>query len=106
MGAPVKCGCTACPLYTAAVVQYALLRACFATCRYCAVGCRQRLSNDSFSVFLQAIKELNSGKKTREETLHTANNIFGASNGDLFGKRLIFCVCCWPICGVVPNIKC
>ncbi|KAL3133994.1 hypothetical protein ABBQ32_008433 [Trebouxia sp. C0010 RCD-2024] len=47
---------------------------------------RQRLSNDSFSVFLQAIKELNSGKKTREETLNTASNIFGASNADLFGS--------------------
>ena len=47
--------------------------------------CRQRLSNDSFSLFLQAIKELNSGKKSREDTLHTANDIFGASNGDLYG---------------------
>lgn len=50
--------------------------------------CRQRLSNDSFSLFLQAIKELNSGKKTREDTLHTAHEIFGASNGDLYGKLL------------------
>ncbi|DBA75376.1 TPA: hypothetical protein ACH3X1_010642 [Trebouxia sp. C0004] len=47
---------------------------------------RQRLSNDSFSLFLQAIKELNSGKKTREDTLHTANDIFGASNGDLYSS--------------------
>lgn len=58
-----------------------------------AIWCRQRLSNDSFSVFLQAIKELNSGKKTREETLNTASNIFGASNADLFGKTA-FCFCC------------
>ncbi|KAL0045619.1 hypothetical protein WJX82_011580 [Trebouxia sp. C0006] len=47
---------------------------------------RQRLSNDSFSLFLQAIKELNSGKKTREDTLHTANDIFGATNGDLYSS--------------------
>ncbi|DBA79426.1 TPA: hypothetical protein ACH3X2_000066 [Trebouxia sp. C0005] len=47
---------------------------------------RQRLSNDSFSLFLQAIKELNSGKKTREDTLHTANDIFGTSNGDLYSS--------------------
>jgi hypothetical protein len=47
---------------------------------------RQRLSNDSFSLFLQAIKELNSGKKTREDTLHTANDIFGATNGDLYSE--------------------
>jgi hypothetical protein len=51
-----------------------------------AVWRRQRLSNDSFSLFLQAIKELNSGKKTREDTLHTANDIFGASNGDLYSE--------------------
>ncbi len=47
---------------------------------------RQRLSNDSFSLFLQAIKELNSGKKTREDTLHTANDIFGGTNGDLYSE--------------------
>ena len=53
----------------------------------CKLYCyRQRLSNDSFSLFLQAIKELNSGKKTREDTLHTANDIFGAANGDLYGE--------------------
>ena len=51
--------------------------------------CRQRLSNDSFSLFLQAIKELNSGKKTREDTLHTANDIFGSGNGDLFGEHTV-----------------
>lgn len=50
------------------------------------VPCRQRLSNDSFSQFLQAIKELNSGKKTREDTLHTALEIFGSDNGDLYSK--------------------
>lgn len=53
---------------------------------------RQRLSNDSFSLFLQAIKELNSGKKTREDTLHTANDIFGASNGDLYSETYNCCI--------------
>ena len=51
--------------------------------------CRQRLSNHSFSEFLQAIKELNSGKKTREETLHTALEIFGSDNGDLYSKSFL-----------------
>ena len=54
--------------------------------------CRQRLSNDSFSQFLQAIKELNSGKKTREDTLHTALEIFGSDNGDLYSKLLPDCI--------------
>ena len=52
--------------------------------------CRQRLSNHSFSEFLQAIKELNSGKKTREDTLHTALEIFGSNNGDLYSESMLF----------------
>ena len=51
--------------------------------------CRQRLSNDAFSSFLQAIKELNSGKLTRNDTLQRARDIFGSTNKELYGVHAL-----------------
>ena len=51
--------------------------------------CRQRLSNDAFSSFLQAIKELNSGKLTRSDTLQRARDIFGSTNKELYGVHTL-----------------
>jgi hypothetical protein len=45
---------------------------------------RARLSNDAFSVFLQAIKELNGGRRSREDTLAHARDVFGTRNADLY----------------------
>ncbi|XP_022986005.1 uncharacterized protein At4g15545-like [Cucurbita maxima] len=45
---------------------------------------RSRLSYEQFSAFLSNIKELNSQKQTREETLRKAEEIFGTDNKDLF----------------------
>ncbi|KAK9844816.1 hypothetical protein WJX74_007212 [Apatococcus lobatus] len=47
---------------------------------------RSRLSAQRFGQFLQAIKELNSGAKTREQTLHQAKELFGTSEADLYGS--------------------
>ncbi|KAK9814366.1 hypothetical protein WJX72_004653 [[Myrmecia] bisecta] len=47
---------------------------------------RSRLSSESFSQFLQSIKELNAGKQTREQTLQKARDIFGTANGDLYAS--------------------
>ncbi|KAH9618707.1 hypothetical protein KSS87_021418 [Heliosperma pusillum] len=50
---------------------------------------RSRLSYEQFSAFLSNIKELNSQKQSREETLRKAEDIFGSDNKDLWrGKRL------------------
>lgn len=45
---------------------------------------RSRLSFEQFSAFLANIKELNSHRQTREETLHKADEIFGSDNKDLY----------------------
>jgi len=45
---------------------------------------RARLGYEEFSQFLQNIKELNAGRQSREDTLHKAEEIFGAGNADLF----------------------
>lgn len=45
---------------------------------------RSRLSYEQFSSFLANVKELNSHKQTREETLRKAEEIFGADNRDLY----------------------
>nr|ABK24408.1 unknown [Picea sitchensis] len=45
---------------------------------------RNRLSFEQFSAFLANIKELNSHRQTREETLHKADEIFGSDNKDLY----------------------
>ncbi|KAL4311709.1 hypothetical protein GQ457_01G031110 [Hibiscus cannabinus] len=46
---------------------------------------RNRLSYEQFSAFLANVKELNSHKQTREETLRKANEIFGPDdNRDLY----------------------
>ena len=45
---------------------------------------RSRLGYEEFSQFLQNIKELNAGRQSREDTLHKAEEIFGAGNADLF----------------------
>lgn len=45
---------------------------------------RSRLSFEQFSAFLANIKELNSHRQTREETLHKADEIFGTDNKDLY----------------------
>lgn len=47
---------------------------------------RVRLSNEHFAAFLQAIKELNSGRQTREDTLAAAHDIFGPANPDLYAS--------------------
>ncbi|KAE8734995.1 putative prolyl 4-hydroxylase alpha subunit [Hibiscus syriacus] len=45
---------------------------------------RNRLSYEQFGAFLANVKELNSHKQTREETLKKANEIFGPDNRDLY----------------------
>ncbi|KAK9084066.1 hypothetical protein Scep_030537 [Stephania cephalantha] len=45
---------------------------------------RTRLSYEQFGAFLANVKELNSHKKSREETLRKADEIFGAENKDLY----------------------
>lgn len=45
---------------------------------------RSRLSYEQFSAFLANIKEFNSQKQTREETLRKAEDIFGMDNRDLY----------------------
>lgn len=45
---------------------------------------RSRLSYEQFSSFLASVKELNSHKQTREETLRKAEEIFGPDNKDLY----------------------
>lgn len=45
---------------------------------------RSRLSYEQFSAFLANVKELNSHKQTREETLQKADEIFGPDNKDLY----------------------
>lgn len=45
---------------------------------------RTRLPYESFAAFLQNIKDLNTGKQSRDETLERARTIFGANNADLF----------------------
>ncbi|WIA08253.1 hypothetical protein OEZ85_007697 [Tetradesmus obliquus] len=46
---------------------------------------RARLSYEQFSQFLVAIKELNAGRSSREDTLGAARALFGPANGDLYG---------------------
>ncbi|WIA28314.1 hypothetical protein OEZ86_010865 [Tetradesmus obliquus] len=46
---------------------------------------RARLSYKQFSQFLVAIKELNAGRSSREDTLGAARALFGPANGDLYG---------------------
>ncbi|KAF8072479.1 hypothetical protein HT031_000138 [Scenedesmus sp. PABB004] len=46
---------------------------------------RARLSYEQFSQFLVAIKELNGGRASREDTLGAARGLFGAGNADLYG---------------------
>ncbi|KAK4477965.1 hypothetical protein RD792_017230 [Penstemon davidsonii] len=43
-----------------------------------------RLSYEQFSSFLANVKELNSHKQTKEETLRKADEIFGPDNRDLY----------------------
>ncbi|KAA8527518.1 hypothetical protein F0562_034767 [Nyssa sinensis] len=45
---------------------------------------RSRLSYEQFGAFLANVKELNSHKQTREETLRKADEIFGTDNKDLY----------------------
>uniref|UniRef100_A0A0D9WGD2 At4g15545-like C-terminal domain-containing protein n=1 Tax=Leersia perrieri TaxID=77586 RepID=A0A0D9WGD2_9ORYZ len=45
---------------------------------------RNRLSYEQFSAFLANVKELNSHKQTREDTLRKADEIFGPENKDLY----------------------
>eukprot|EP00892_Ulva_mutabilis_P000855 jgi/Ulvmu1/10770/UM069_0004.1 len=45
---------------------------------------RTRLPYESFAAFLQNIKDLNTGKQSRDETLERSRTIFGANNADLF----------------------
>ncbi|KAA8548543.1 hypothetical protein F0562_000190 [Nyssa sinensis] len=45
---------------------------------------RSRLSYELFGAFLANVKELNSHKQTKEETLRKANEIFGPDNKDLY----------------------
>ncbi|GAV63365.1 hypothetical protein CFOL_v3_06883 [Cephalotus follicularis] len=45
---------------------------------------RSRLSYEQFAAFLANVKELNSHKQSREETLKKADEIFGPDNKDLF----------------------
>lgn len=45
---------------------------------------RSRLSYEQFAAFLANVKELNSHKQTREETLRKAEEMFGPENKDLF----------------------
>ncbi|CAI5468833.1 unnamed protein product [Closterium sp. Yama58-4] len=47
---------------------------------------RNRLSYEQFSLFLANIKELNAHRKTREETLKKAEEIFGTENKDLYAS--------------------
>eukprot|EP00775_Hariotina_reticulata_P011708 gene11708-11853_t len=46
---------------------------------------RARLSYEQFSQFLVAIKELNAGRASRENTLTAARGLFGSHNDDLYG---------------------
>ncbi|XP_073134832.1 uncharacterized protein At4g15545 [Henckelia pumila] len=45
---------------------------------------RTRLSYEQFGAFLANVKELNSHKQTKEETLRKADEIFGPDNKDLY----------------------
>ncbi|GLT42037.1 hypothetical protein SLA2020_160600 [Shorea laevis] len=45
---------------------------------------RSRLSYEQFGAFLANVKELNSHKQTKEETLRKAEEIFGEDNKDLY----------------------
>ncbi|KAI3687326.1 hypothetical protein L1987_81021 [Smallanthus sonchifolius] len=45
---------------------------------------RGRLSYEQFSAFLANVKELNSHKQTKEDTLRVAGDIFGPENKDLY----------------------
>ncbi|PIN06659.1 hypothetical protein CDL12_20787 [Handroanthus impetiginosus] len=45
---------------------------------------RNRLSYEQFGAFLANVKELNSHKQTKEETLRKADEIFGQDNKDLY----------------------
>lgn len=45
---------------------------------------RSRLSYEQFGAFLANIKELNSQKQSREETMRKAEEIFGTENRDLY----------------------
>ncbi|XP_077240611.1 PH-response transcription factor isoform X2 [Tasmannia lanceolata] len=45
---------------------------------------RSRLSYEQFGAFLASVKDLNSHKQTREETLRRADDIFGPDNKDLY----------------------
>ncbi|XP_071937861.1 uncharacterized protein At4g15545-like isoform X2 [Coffea arabica] len=45
---------------------------------------RSRLSYEQFGAFLANVKELNSHKQTKEETLQKADEIFGPENKDLY----------------------
>nr|XP_043610685.1 uncharacterized protein At4g15545-like isoform X2 [Erigeron canadensis] len=45
---------------------------------------RGRLSYEQFSAFLANVKELNSHKQTKEDTLQKADEIFGPENKDLY----------------------
>ncbi|XP_016719545.1 uncharacterized protein At4g15545 isoform X2 [Gossypium hirsutum] len=45
---------------------------------------RSRLSYEQFGAFLTNVKDLNSQKQTKEETLRKANEIFGPDNRDLY----------------------
>ncbi|XP_012572356.1 uncharacterized protein At4g15545-like [Cicer arietinum] len=45
---------------------------------------RSRLSYEQFGAFLANVKELNSNKLTKEETLKKADEIFGPENKDLY----------------------
>ena len=52
----------------------------------CWIACRARarLSNEAFSIFLQAIKDMNAGLRGRSETLQTAANVFVGPDSDLY----------------------
>ena len=45
---------------------------------------RARLPTEPFARFLAAIKELNSGQRSRAETLRLARDVFGPRDADLY----------------------
>ena len=66
--------------------------------------CRQRLSSEAFSSFLQAIKELNSGKLNRNDTLQRARDIFGSTNRELYGVHA-FSVVAMSACALLLLLR-
>lgn len=62
------------------------------TCGCMCFAFRARLSYEQFSQFLVAIKDLNAGRTSREDTLGSAKALFGSNNTDLYGECCCDCV--------------